>query len=180
MSKQSLAELHDEARWMVSHWPLWLILQRRRIAQHLEQKDEAAPPDYAALLREGGLPLPEQLPDVAAIEPLNVALSGTRFWFEVVPSDETHVLSFARRRLDGVVERCEVLPVAAADGWYVAGVSKRFNKLLNAHGPDITLNAARLWAAYHDASPGALAWELVSEPDATSTIEVPATLSDWG
>ena len=170
MTDGSLAELHAGARQAYTTWPLWLCLQRKRVAAHLHTGEYVAvsEADELTLLRSAALPLPDDPQPPQDFQRL--ALGQGACAFESLSERDTQLLAF---RCDD--QRCVLLRVLARDAWYIDGTAPRLNHLLTLQPAEAVFNAARLWAAYHGCHVADLIWQPVVRSDtAAETHENPS------
>jgi len=153
MPNASLADLQRQARINYAIWPLWLVLQRRRVEKLLAASGAGPDPDLVALLKTIRLPLPD---DLSGLQwPESVSIEGTTLSFSSIEAGQHAALIVLR---DG--QQAILLRTKASNRWYVEGAAKRLNAALNERDPQAVFDAARAWAALHGA-PLPLDWQPV-------------------
>lgn len=181
-------ELAQQARSAYRYWPLFLVRRVRQLERHVGAKfTTVIPPPSSvpmsisarwvaatdvAVLREYGLPLPDELPRVAMPDLMRLP-SAEKFWFHAAPiagDDRLYALTFLRQEHRRPSQsaaprsfRLELMRVEARFGWYLDGAAHCLERMAARLGYEVAFQAARIWSVLHGGEPQS--WKLVPADD---------------
>lgn len=191
----SLSDVRNEAKNAYKYWAIFLELQRRRVLKHVEAAALAASgfvpssvvlgSDELSVLQNVGMPLPSDLSTHLLPLLIPIAASGRRFFFwsgSLPQAPDSVVLALVRLLPSGVFEAAELMRAELADSWYLNKAAHALNQALDSYGIDLTFNAAKLWASFHEGALVqpfvAVSAELVSSVLAPVAAPVAAPIAD--
>ncbi len=191
-------ELAQQARAAYRYWPLFLVRRVRQLERHVNgQVVTVIPPSTSApvpssarwvteadvaVLRESGLPLPDELPRAMMPERMRLP-AAEQCWFHAGPLpgvEGLYTLNLLRQETGQPTQsaeprcfRLELMRVEAHVGWYLEDAARSLERMAEQLGYEVSLQAARIWSVLHGGEPQA--WTPVSVDDMPSYSPTEAT-----
>jgi hypothetical protein len=170
-----VTHIQEQSRRSFFQWHVLLMLKKKQLEatladagyrpQIVRDIEADLPPvmdsDELALLKDLGLPIPEDLSDFDL--PDQERIEGIRFFFHTdsaFDNEHDRVLGFVRQLSNGSYEHRELMRVSSGDRDYLDKAALKLNQALSTNAVAFVFNASLVWSAFHGAM--ILHWVAVS------------------